>query len=155
MPNHHCNNLMTYQIISERKLKRKVKIGSPDKAYSVVKRYAGAKQEYFILLTLNGARNVISVSIVTIGLANKTIIHAREIFCRAISDNATAIIICHNHPSGEVIPSDEDLQLTKDIYLAGKIIGIPLVDHIIISKKGYMSLRNKGFFPEEGLFTAA
>jgi len=146
---------MTYQIISERKLKRKVKIRSPAEAYGAVKRYAAMKQEYFILLTLNGARNVISVSIVTIGLANKAFVHAREIFCRAISDNATEIIICHNHPSGEVMPSNEDLQLTKDIYLAGKIIGIPLVDHIIISKKGYMSMREKGFFPEGKLLTAA
>ena len=139
---------MTYQIISERKLKRNIKIVNSDKAYGVVKRYAGAKQEYFILLTLNGARNVISVSIVTIGLANKTIIHSREIFSKAISDNATSIIVCHNHPSGEVMPSDEDLQLTKDIYLAGEIIGIPLIDHIIISKKGYKSLKKEGFIPK-------
>jgi len=146
---------MTYQIISERKLKRKVKIGNPSEAYGVVKRYAGAKQEYFILLTLNGSRNVISVSIVTIGLANKTIVHPREIFSKAIKDNSTAIIICHNHPSGEVIPSDEDIRLTKDIFLAGEIIGIPLVDHIIISKKGYTSLREKGIFPKGDLQRAA
>jgi len=138
---------MTYQIISKRKLKRNVKIGNPAEAYGVVKRYAGAKQEYFILLTLNNANNVISLSIVTIGLVNKTIIHSREVFSRAISDNATTIIICHNHPSGELMPSDEDKQVTNDIYFTGKIIGIPLVDHIIISKRGYTSLKEIGFFP--------
>jgi DNA repair protein RadC len=130
-------------------MKRNVKIETPGEVYGLVKRYAKAKKECFILLTLNGSHDVISVSIVTIGIANKTIIHPREVFCRAISENAVAIIVCHNHPSGAVMPSDEDKQITDTIYLAGEIIGIPLLDHIIISKKGYMSLRKEGFFPQK------
>jgi DNA repair protein RadC len=139
---------MTYQIISERRLKRKVKILGPTEAYNLVKRYAGAKQECFILLTLNSAHNVISISIISIGLVNKTVVHPREVFCKAISDRASAIIVCHNHPSDAVIPSDEDKLITEEIFKAGEIIGIPLIDHIIFSKSGYTSLKKQGDFPK-------
>ena len=139
---------MTYQIISERKLKNDVKILQPDEAYQLVKRYAKTKQEQLILLTLNGAHNVISISIISIGLVNKTIVHPREIFCKAISDRAERIIICHNHPSGQIIPSEEDKEVTRTIYNAGKIIGIPLLDHIVFSRNGFISQREEGNFPE-------
>ena len=140
---------MTYQIISERKLKNNVKILKPDEAYQLVRRYADMKQEQLILLTLNAVREVISVSIVSIGIVNKTIIHAREVFCKAISDRSTEIIICHNHPSGSLIVSWEDKELTKEIYKAGEIIGIPLMDHIVFTKDAFISLRKAGLFPEK------
>ena len=140
---------MTYQIISERKLRRNVKIIQPVDVYTLVKRYAVAKQEHFLLLTLNGAHNVISVSIISIGLANKTIVHPREVFCKAITDRASAIIVCHNHPSGAVTPSDEDKQITVDIFRTGEIVGIPLIDHIVFSKTGYTSLKKEGVIPEK------
>ena len=140
---------MTYQIVSERRLKREAKIKSPLEVYELVKRYADFQQEYFILLTLNGSHNVLSISIVSIGLVNRTIVHPREVFCRAISDRASAIVICHNHPSGALIPSDEDKQITERIYRAGELIGIPLLDHVIFSKTGYTSMRKEGGFPPE------
>jgi len=139
---------LTYQIISERKLKRKFNILSPHEAYLLVKRFAAEKKECLVLLTLNSVHNVISVSIVSMGLVDKTIVHPREVFCKAISDRASAIIVCHNHPSGNVIPSEEDKQITQRIQQAGEIIGIPLIDHIIFSKSGYTSLKQKGVFPE-------
>jgi DNA repair protein RadC len=138
---------MKYQIISERRLRKDVKIKHPEEVYELVKRYAKAKQEQFILLTLNGSHHVISISIIGIGIVNRTIIHPREIFCKAISDMALSIIICHNHPSGEIIPSDEDKEVTRTIYKASKIIGIPLIDHIVFSKYGYISQRIEGDFP--------
>ena len=138
---------MTYQIISERRLKHKVQIKGPEEVYQMVKRYAEEKQEYFILLTLDGAHIVISISIISIGLVNKTIVHPREVFCRAISDRASAIIVCHNHPSDAVNPSDEDKEITERIFQTGEIIGIPLIDHIIISKSGYNSLKQQGLIP--------
>jgi len=139
---------MTYQIISERRLKRKVKIIGPEEAYLLVKRYAALMQEYFILLTLNSVHNVISISIVSIGLVNKTIVHPREVFCKAISDRASAVIVCHNHPSGAAIPSGEDKLITRKIFKAGEIIGIPLLDHIVFSKSGYTSMKEQGNFPK-------
>jgi DNA repair protein RadC len=140
---------MKYQIVSERKLRRKVKIENPDEVYKLVKRYAESKQEHFILLTLNGEHNVISVSIVSIGLVNKTGVHPREVYCRAISDRATAIIVCHNHPSGTAEPSEEDKDVTLGLYEAGEIIEIPLIDHIVFTKTGYTSLKKDGFFPKK------
>jgi DNA repair protein RadC len=140
---------MTYQIVSERRLKREVTIVNPAEAYELVKRYAGAKQEQFILLTLNGSHSVISVSIVSIGIVNKAIVHPREVFRKAIIDNAAAIIVCHNHPSGSVKPSDEDREATGMLSEAGKIIGIQLIDHIIFSKTGYTSLKSEGNFPNK------
>jgi DNA repair protein RadC len=138
---------MTYQIISERKLKHKVQIKGPEEVYQMVKRYAEEKQEYFILLTLDGSHIVISISIISIGIVNKTLVHPREVFCKAISDRASAIIVCHNHPSDAVNPSDEDKEITERIFQTGEIIGIPLIDHIIISKSGYNSLKQQGLIP--------
>jgi DNA repair protein RadC len=117
--------------------------------YELVKRYSGAKQEHFILLTLNGAHYVISISIVSIGLVNKTIVHPREVFFFFISDRASAVIVWHNHPSGASYPSDDDKQITHELYYAGKIIGIPLIDHVIFTKTGYTSLNKQGVFPAE------
>ena len=140
---------MTYQFVSERRLKREVIIKSPVEVYTLVKRYAAEKKEHFILLTLNGSHSVISVSIVSIGLVNKTIVHPREVYYRAISDMASAIIVCHNHPSGSLIPSEEDRLITKRLYEAGELIGIPLLDHVIFTKTGYSSMKKQGGFPEE------
>jgi DNA repair protein RadC len=138
---------MTYQIICERRLRRKVEITDPGAVFELVKQYSKAKQEYFILLTLDNDHCVISVSIISIGLVNQTIVHPREVFVRAISDRAIGIIICHNHPSGSLFPSDEDKEVTKRIYDAGEIIGIPLLDHVVFSNKAFTSFKQQGFFP--------
>jgi len=142
---------MTYQIVSERKFKHKARIKNPAEVYELVRRYAKLRQEYFILLTLSGQHDVISISIVSIGLVNRTIVHPREVFWRAINDRASAIIVCHNHPSGSVTPSDEDKEITQRIHQAGQIIGIPLIDHLIICKTGFTSLSKEGDLPKGAL----
>jgi DNA repair protein RadC len=139
--------LMTYQIISERKVKKNEKITQPGKVYQLVKRYAKSNKEQLILLTLNSAHNVISISIISIGTVNRTIVHPREIFYKAITDLAEGIIICHNHPSGELILSEEDKEVTRTVYKAGEIIGIPLLDHIVFSGNGYTSQKEQKDFP--------
>jgi DNA repair protein RadC len=136
---------MTYEIVSERKVRNPVTLSRPEDVYRAVKHYAGAKQECFIVLTLDGAHTIISISIVCIGLVNKTIVHPREVFNRAIRDMATAIIVCHNHPSGQTKPSEEDLDVTKRLMDAGNLLGIPLLDHLIITKSGFTSLNKDGF----------
>lgn len=135
---------MNYEIISERKLRYPIKITDPGVAYKALKRYAKAKQEQFIVFTLSGAHEVIRVSIVSIGILNRTVVAPREVFIRAITDSAAAIIIAHNHPSGQLEPSEEDKQITKRMAEAGDIIGIPVLDHIIFTKSGYISLSNLG-----------
>ncbi|MCP4345125.1 MAG: JAB domain-containing protein [Desulfobacterales bacterium] len=91
------------------------------------------KQEHFVCISLNSANRVIRKRIITIGLLNKTQVHPREVFADAITDRAAAIIIAHNHPSGEPEPSVSDLKITQRIQEAGKIIGINVLDHIIVS----------------------
>lgn len=135
---------MTYEIVSERKARYPVKITIPGDAYEALKRYARSKQEQFIVITLNGAHEIISVSIVSLGLLNRTIVHPREVFNRAIKDSSAAIIIAHNHPSGQLEPSEEDRSLTRRLTEAGDIIGIPILDHIIFTKKGFVSFKDLG-----------
>jgi DNA repair protein RadC len=141
---------MTYEIISERKMKNQKAVNNPEDTYSLVKRYAGKRQEHFIVITLNGAHEPISVSVAFIGLVNKIIVHPREVFGRAIQDMASTVIVCHNHPSGNLAPSEQDLEITRNLSEAGEIVGIPLIDHLIFDKKGYFSFRKEGCFPEGG-----
>jgi len=137
---------MVYEIVSKRRKKNPNPVITPDDAYELVKHYKNAEKEQFILITLNGNHRPISVSIVSIGLVNQTIVHPREVFIRAIKDNASAIIICHNHPSGNLYPSPGDNKITEMIYDAGELIGIKVLDHIIFSENGYASLRKDGYF---------
>ena len=100
---------------------------------------------------MDGASKPIRVVPVTHGLVNRTIVHPREVFRIAIADNAASIVIAHNHPSGCVVPSPEDLELTERLVKAGSIIGIPILDHIIIGSRlgrmTYSSLVDLGQFP--------
>jgi DNA repair protein RadC len=141
---------MTYEIISERRMRNQKTVNNPEDTYALVRRYAGKRQEHFIVITLNGAHEPVSVSVAFIGLVNKIIVHPREVFVRAIRDMASAVIVCHNHPSGSLIPSEQDLEVTRTLSEAGEVVGIPLIDHLIFDKRGYFSLRKEGCFPEYG-----
>ena len=98
-----------------------------------------AATEGFYVITLNGAHEVIHVRTITRGLVNRTVVHAREVFRTAISDNAVAVIIAHNHPSGNLDPSTDDDQITQRLVDAGQVVGIPVLDHVIVSRSGYFS----------------
>lgn len=105
------------------------------------------KQEHFICITLNGAHEVLNIKVISVGLLNRTVIHPREVFSVAIADNAAAIIVAHNHPSGSLEPSTGDWECTQRLLDSSKILGIPLLDHLIITKKGYFSfLENTDLF---------
>ena len=97
-------------------------------------------QEHMVLVTLNSSNVVINVHELTTGLVNQTLVHPREVFVHAIEDRAVSVILAHNHPSGSSDPSREDLHLTKTLCSAGKIVQIPVIDHLIISKCGLTSL---------------
>ena len=117
----------------------KARIHTPGDALPFLKQYSIEQKEHFIAITLNGAHEIIKLRVVSIGTVNKTIIHPREIFCDALSEHAAAIIICHNHPSGTCAPSPDDIQTTRTLLQASKILGITLLDHIIISQTEYFS----------------
>ncbi len=121
-----------------------VKITSPDHILPFVEEWREACKEHFIVTTLDGNHSVIKTRVISIGILNRTLVHPREIFRDAILDNAAAIICCHNHPSGGVTPSTEDIQITRRLKDASKIIGIEILDHVIISKRGYYSFLEEG-----------
>ena len=98
-------------------------------------------QEVLMLLCLNTKNEVNSLSVVHRGTINQSIAHPRDIFQRAILSNATRICIAHNHPSGNKTPSQEDIQTTKKLCEAGKILDIPVLDHIIITDETFYSIR--------------
>ena len=97
-------------------------------------------QEHFVLVSLDSSNNIIKVHELTLGLVNQTQVHPREAFARAIEDRAVSVIFAHNHPSGNTMPSPEDFAITRVLCAAGKIIQIPVIDHIIIGKRGITSL---------------
>lgn len=135
---------MTYEIVSERKVRYPTKINEPGAAFEVLKRYSKSKQEQFIVMTLTGAHEVVTVKIISLGILNRTLVHPREVFRKAIEDAAAAIIIAHNHPSGQLEASEEDKLITKRLQEAGDLIGIPVLDHIIFTRKGFISFKNEG-----------
>ncbi|ANV83115.1 hypothetical protein AWQ21_01130 [Picosynechococcus sp. PCC 7003] len=100
-------------------------------------------QERFAVLCLDVKNTLIATRVVTIGLATETLAHPREIFREVIKHGATRLIIAHNHPSGNVDPSPEDLQLTERLLQSAQILGIPLLDHLILGRDNFGSLRQK------------
>lgn len=98
------------------------------------------KQEHMVVITLDSSNHVLGVHEMTVGLVNQTPVHSREAFTKAIEDNAVSIMLAHNHPSGSSKPSPEDMAITRVICASGKILQIPVLDHIIISKSGYHSI---------------
>jgi DNA repair protein RadC len=129
---------MQYMIVSERRGKD-IQVRGPEDIYQALSRYHRKRKENFLVITLNGAHQVISIRIVTIGLINRSLVHPREVFIEAIRDNAAAVTVAHNHPSGNFLPSPEDYEVTSRLKKAGDIIGIPVLDHIVFSHKGYYS----------------
>lgn len=117
---------------------------SPVDIYNAVKDYATKETEHFLVVTLDGSHTIINAHLVTMGLVNRTLVHPREVFRPSISDNATAIVLVHNHPSGNMEPSADDLECTQRLRKAGLLLGIEVLDHIIISRNGYRSLMETG-----------
>jgi len=99
-------------------------------------------KEHMRGLYLNSHGRIIRDEVISIGTINSNIIHPREVFHPAIASNASALIIAHNHPSGVVTPSAEDIEITKQLAQAGKILGIALLDHVIITKDAFASVND-------------
>lgn len=105
----------------------------------------GCAQEIFRVLILDSKNRLVKNRIVSVGTISEALVHPREIFRDAIRESASSIIIAHNHPSGTLTPSGEDIAATRRIADAGKIIGIGLLDHVIIAEGGYLSLKEAGY----------
>lgn len=101
------------------------------------------KQECFVVLTLDGANRLIDNAIVFQGTLTQSLVHPREIFAKAIEDRAAKIMVAHNHPSGNLEPSLEDVEVTEKLKEAGRLMGIEVLDHIIVGKNGYWSMNTE------------
>ncbi|MFH0879345.1 MAG: JAB domain-containing protein [Lentisphaerota bacterium] len=127
----------------------KERVRSPDDVARLCADMTDLAQETFQALTLNTKNMLMNRHLVTVGLADASLVHAREVFRPAIVDNSACIVLVHNHPSGDPTPSAEDIRITKQIIEAGKIVGITVQDHVIIGKatessKGFLSMRESG-----------
>jgi len=102
------------------------------------------EKENIVVLYLDTKNRVIKHEIVSVGTLNASLIHPREVFKTAIKDNTCAIIMAHNHPSGDPTPSKDDYEITKSIHSAGELLDIPVIDHVVIGKDNYYSFKERG-----------
>jgi DNA repair protein RadC len=108
---------------------------------SVKKEFSGKQEEHLYLISLDRRNKILSKDLVSKGTLTETLIHPREIFKKALTKNASSIILVHNHPSGEPYPSLEDVKVTKRIAKTGIEIGIPLMDHLVVTKSEFTSMK--------------
>lgn len=121
---------------------------SPEDVYREMGDVGKLAQEAFFVITLDTKRKIIEKHMCSLGLIDMCLIHPREVFRHAINDNASSVVLVHNHPSGDPTPSNEDCVITRRFVEAGRIIGIPVTDHVVIGRPddrqcGYVSMREK------------
>jgi DNA repair protein RadC len=118
---------------------------TPEEVYHLITEFLqGTDREHVIALFLDGTSAVIGMNTVSIGTLSESLVHAREVFKGAILANAASIIVVHNHPSGAAFASEADISVTSKLKDAGRIIGIPLEDHIVIGDETFFSFRQEG-----------
>jgi DNA repair protein RadC len=140
--------LKFFQAISEHMAKEKISNKTLFNSSTLVADYLQksigiSDKEHFVMLYLDSRLGLIKEDI-SIGIVNNTLVHPRELFRKAIMANAVNIIIGHNHPSGDPEPSPEDIGITRRLVDASRIIGIDLIDHIIVTKNNFVSLKERG-----------
>jgi DNA repair protein RadC len=125
-------------------IKQNIKITSAADVHRELTAYVNKKQEHFIVMTLDGANHIIEKRVVFVGTLNQSLVHPREVFADAICDRAASLIIAHNHPSGQLFPSDADKRITRRLKEVADMVGIELLDHVILSRAGYYSFEEEG-----------
>jgi DNA repair protein RadC len=121
-------------------------IESPERVWKLLQpEMAALKREEFRVFILNNKNSILKKSTVSVGTVSEALVHPREIFREAIREAGASIIVAHNHPSGVLVPSREDISTTRRIKEAGVIIGIELLDHVIIGQSSYLSMKEAGY----------
>lgn len=121
-------------------LKPNTRYTSPEQVFNVFSFLMQETKEHFLALHLDGKNRILCVDLVSMGSLNQSIVHPREVFKTALVSSAAAIILIHQHPSGDPAPSSEDISITKRLKEAGELLGIKVLDHIIIGQDNYYSL---------------
>jgi DNA repair protein RadC len=126
-------------------------IVTPEQCASYLSGIENLAQEAFVIITLNTKNRAINKHLISLGTLNSALVHPREVFRVAIMDCANALLLAHNHPSGDVTPSAEDIKITRQLVSAGQIMGIKVLDHVILgtaeetaSSHPFLSLREAG-----------
>ena len=116
------------------------KIKTPTDAVWILQKYLyGADRENFVVMMLDAKNQVIGINTVSVGSLSSTPVHPREVFKPAILSNTAGVILCHNHPSGNLTPSESDKNLTRKIIQGGKLLDIKVIDHVIVTDGGHFS----------------
>ncbi len=146
---HGLGTAKATQIISALELSRRYlikqnkKITNASEVYEELKSYKDKRQEYFLALYLDGANHLCETRIITIGTLNQSLVHPREVFAPAVENRCASIIVAHNHPSGILEASREDIEVTKRLQESGKILGIELLDHVVFTRDDFLSFRDR------------
>jgi DNA repair protein RadC len=136
--------LSAFELARRHLIREPVTVTAPQDILPLVADIAGKPQEHFVCISLNGANEVIERRVVTIGLLDRSQVHPREVFADVISDRAAAVIFAHNHPSGTLQPSESDLRVHERLTEAAKILGFRVLDHLIVTRKGFYSFQQAG-----------
>ena len=124
---------------------------TPEDVWNICHNQANLAQEAFVVICLNSKNNVIDVHLCTLGILDASLVAPREVFSIAVKDTAAAIVLVHNHPSGDPAPSAEDIRITRQIVEAGQIMQIPLIDHIILGNQNNKEMKKLFSMREEGV----
>jgi len=143
---HYVTALIQLPLIRE---SRKERIRTPEDVVRLCSDIRDLAQETFHVLMLNAKNNLLNRVMATFGILDASLVHPREVFRQAVAENAAAVVLVHNHPSGDPSPSAEDVRITKQIVEAGRILGILVTDHVIIGRevdgsRGFLSMREQG-----------
>ena len=118
-------------------------IRGPEQVYEHCRDIRSSNREHFVAFYLNSRHQILRREVISIGSLNASIVHPREVFRPAIVLCAAALVLAHNHPSGDTQPSEEDLAITRRLHEAGRLLGIELVDHVVVAESGYTSFRER------------
>jgi DNA repair protein RadC len=125
-----------------------MRISTPDQAAAYLRRVMKMDVEEFWVLALDADRNLVASECLFRGTVDACFFHPRDVFRFACRWNASSLLIAHNHPSGNLIPSDDDLRITKDVLAASELLSIPVVDHLVVTKKEAFSFVERGLWSQ-------
>lgn len=127
-----------------KRLSEPTTVVSPEKVFELCNDIRSSHKEHFLAFYLNSNNTLIARELISVGTLNESLVHPREVFEPALRHSASAIILAHNHPSGNVDPSKADLEVTKRLTDAGTLLGVDLVDHIVVTKGRFLSFKRQG-----------
>ena len=136
-------SLPSNSTLSVTPLQNKQPVLAPRTIYTKLRSVRQSNKEHLVVFYLDVRNQIIKKETVSIGILDTNLVHPREVFQNAISNNASSIIVAHNHPSGTTEPSDADIAVTKRLQECGKLLGIELLDHVIVGKHEYTSLKDQ------------